>query len=188
LGQGRHGARGSHLRAPFVGGRCRLAGFPFPREFQRAILRLILCDREAFLSTRAALDPAYFTDEAYRWVAQASFKVYDDTGEVPSQPSVLQVAMEDCPGGLDPDEVAVEVRALYEDGKPADSKHVRAKMTTFARHQRLRSRPSRRPTWSRIPTGLMNLTTPPILTIGWARLTRCTGSPRQRGSSPSTST
>lgn len=113
--------------------------FPFPREFQRSILRLLLCDREAFLSLRSTLDATYFTDEVQRWIAQAAFGVYDKTSDVPSQPSVLQATEEGCPGGLDPSEVEAEVRALYEDGKPDDSRHVRDRVTDFARHQRLRS-------------------------------------------------
>ena len=116
-----------------------MSGFNFPREFQRSILRLLLCDREAFLSLRTTLDATYFTDEAYRWIAQAAFQVYDSTSDVPSQPSVLQATAEDCPGGLDTDEIEAEVRAIYEDGRPDDSRYVREKTVEFAKVQRLRA-------------------------------------------------
>jgi len=115
------------------------SAFSFPGEFQRDILRLLLCDRAALASLRPALVPDYFTDETYRWVAASVFKVFDAANAHPGQPSVLQAAIDDCPGSLDPEEVEAAVRALYEDGVPEDAEYVRGRVVEFARGQRLRA-------------------------------------------------
>lgn len=113
------------------------AAFTFPVEFQRSILRLLLCDRTALAGLRGALSPSYFTEETYRWVAQASFDIFDAAGVPPSQPSVLQAAVDECPGSLDPAEVEAEVRALFEDGLPEDAPYVQSKVADFAKSRRL---------------------------------------------------
>jgi replicative DNA helicase len=115
------------------------SAFTFPGEFQRDILRLLLSDRAALATLRPALVPDYFTDETYRWVASAAFKVFDEANAHPGQPSVLQAAIDECPGSLDPEEVESAVRALYEDGLPEDAEYVRGRVTEFARAQRLRA-------------------------------------------------
>lgn len=113
------------------------ATFEFPREFQRSILQLLLSDREALASLRDALSASYFQDETFRWVAESAFKVYDEAHAHPSQASVLQAAVDDCPGSLDPEEIETEIRALYEDGAPEDAGYVRGRVADFAKHQRL---------------------------------------------------
>lgn len=112
--------------------------FAFPHEFQRSILQLLLSDREAMASLRDAMSPSYFQDETYRHVAESAFKVFDGAGGAhPSQASVLQASIDDCPGSLDPEEVEAAVRALYEDGAPEDAAYVRGQVSEFAKVQRL---------------------------------------------------
>ena len=111
----------------------------FPREFQRSVLRLMLCDREVLASNRMALDGSYFTDESYRWIAECSLKVFDAAGALPSQGSVLEAALDGCPAGLDGEEIETEIGALYEDGIPEDARYVLPRLLSFAKHQKLRA-------------------------------------------------
>lgn len=111
--------------------------FSFPVDFQRSILRLLLCDRSAMSSLRGALSSSYFTEESYRWIAQAAFDIFDEANATPTQPSLLQEAVAECPGSLDPEEIEAEVRALYEDGLPEDSIYVQGKVVDFAKSRRL---------------------------------------------------
>lgn len=115
------------------------AEFDFPREFQRDILRLLLTERTALATFRPLVSPSHFTDETYKWIAEAAFTVFDAAGAHPGQPSVLDAALDGCPGSLDPEEVESEIRALYEDGAPEDAEYVRGRVQDFVKYRRLRA-------------------------------------------------
>jgi len=116
--------------------------YPFGRQFQGAILSLILRDPSFAIDYRDSLDPAFFEDPHQSTIASVAIKYLDRKGR-PPELSVLQRELERYGKQYSADERDVKLLVKKATSAftrpPQDEQYIREQALEFAQHQALKA-------------------------------------------------